>query len=217
MGVSAAMWAAVVLAPTDLAREGRPFDPDEDAAAPAPPVPEPYLELEARLAEGAPAIEPELRQQLAAAIVVEAQAAQLDPLLILAVIEVESRFDEVATSGAGALGLMQLREPTLRRELERQGLSGDPFDPVVNVQAGVRYLRRLLDAFPREDLALMAYNAGPNRILAFLREGQIPERFHRYPRRVKAALRRLHEREPTAAARILAEQRAAPAPLPSRG
>jgi hypothetical protein len=37
----------------------------------------------------------------------------------------------------------------------------------------------------------MAYNAGPNRILGYLREGPIPDRFHVYPRRVKAALRRL--------------------------
>jgi soluble lytic murein transglycosylase-like protein len=59
------------------------------------------------------------------------------------------------------------------------------------VRAGVRYLRRLLDAFGREEVALMAYNAGPNRILGYLREGEIPTRFHVYPRRVKAELRRL--------------------------
>ncbi len=60
-----------------------------------------------------------------------------------------------------------------------------------NVQAGVHYLRRLLDAFGREEVALMAYNAGPNRILGYLREGGIPERFHVYPRRVRAELHRL--------------------------
>jgi hypothetical protein len=37
----------------------------------------------------------------------------------------------------------------------------------------------------------MAYNAGPNRILGYLREGEIPERFFAYPRRVKAELKRL--------------------------
>jgi soluble lytic murein transglycosylase-like protein len=63
----------------------------------------------------------------------------------------------------------------------------------VNVRAGIRYLRRLLDAFGREEHALMAYNAGPNRILGYLREGggEIPERFRVYPRRVKAEVRRL--------------------------
>jgi soluble lytic murein transglycosylase-like protein len=87
---------------------------------------------------------------------------------------------------------MQLREPTLRREAERAGLEWeDPHDPVVNVQAGVRYLRRLLDAFGREEVALMAYNAGPNRILGYLRAGEIPERFREYPRKVRAEARRL--------------------------
>ncbi len=132
------------------------------------------------------------RRLLARTIVVEATAAQIDPLLVLAVIEVESSFDRDALSDRGAMGLMQLRAPTLRRELERAGLEPDfPNDPVANVQAGVRYLRRLLDAFGRDDVALMAYNAGPNRILGYLREGEIPTRFHVYPRRVKAELRRL--------------------------
>ena len=87
---------------------------------------------------------------------------------------------------------MQLREPTLLRELHRQGIDGDPRDPVTNVQAGIHYLRRLLNAFGREEVALMAYNAGPNRILGYLREGAIPERFQVYPRRVQAELLRLH-------------------------
>jgi soluble lytic murein transglycosylase-like protein len=132
------------------------------------------------------------RRLLARTIVAESETARIDPLLVLALIEVESSFEPEALSERGAVGLMQLREPTLRRELERAGLEADyPNDPVANVQAGVRYLRRLLDAFGHEEVALMAYNAGPNRILGFLREGEIPPRFHVYPRRVKAELRRL--------------------------
>jgi soluble lytic murein transglycosylase-like protein len=139
-----------------------------------------------------PQLEDPLRRALARTILAESQAARIDPLLVLAVIEVESGWDPVALSGRGARGLMQLREPTLRRELERAGLEiEDPDDPVANVLAGVRYLRRLLDAFGREELALMAYNAGPNRILGYIREGEIPARFHGYPRRVAAELRRL--------------------------
>jgi soluble lytic murein transglycosylase-like protein len=116
----------------------------------------------------------------------------VDPLLVLALIQVESSYRPHVVSEAGAVGLMQLREPTLRRELERAGLpSADPRDPEVSVRAGVRYLRRLIDAFGPLDTALMAYNAGPNRILGHLRGGGIPERFHEYPRRVHAELARL--------------------------
>jgi soluble lytic murein transglycosylase-like protein len=168
--------------------------------------------VEAQLLARLPQLEDTLRLALARTILAESQAARIDPLLVLAVIEVESGWDPAALSGRGARGLMQLREPTLRRELERAGLElEDPHDPVANVLAGVRYLRRLLDAFGRQELALMAYNAGPNRILRYIREGEIPARFHGYPRRVAAELRRLRlslgvERGPELAqARVVAE------------
>ncbi len=162
--------------------------------------------VDAELAVRMPALGAPDRLRIAHTIVVEAAAARIDPLLVLALIHVESSFDLGARSGAGARGLMQLREPTLRRELVRAGLRHlDPLDPAANVVAGIRYLRRLLDAFGREEVALMAYNAGPNRILGYLRDdGEIPERFRAYPRRVKAVHRSLRRhlaaREPPALA-----------------
>ncbi len=148
--------------------------------------------VDARLGLRIPDLEDGDRRRLARTIVIEAEAARIDPLLVLALIEVESSYDPDALSDRGARGLMQLREPTLRREVERAGLEwDDAHDPAVNVQAGIRYLRRLLNAFGREELALMAYNAGPNRILAYLRLGEIPDRFQVYPRRVKEEVRRL--------------------------
>jgi soluble lytic murein transglycosylase-like protein len=148
--------------------------------------------VDAWLAVRIPELEDGDRRRLARTLVAEAEGAHIDPLLVLAVIEVESSYDPGALSDRGAYGLMQLREPTLRREVERAGLEwGDARDPAVNVQAGIRYLRRLLDAFGREEVALMAYNAGPNRILRYLRGGAIPDRFQTYPRRVKAELGRL--------------------------
>ncbi len=162
--------------------------------APAPePGPAGFVErVDRRIASRVPRLDPFGRRLLARTIVAEAESARIDPLLVLALIEVESSFDPAALSVRGARGLMQLREPTMRRELERHGLAlEDPHDPIANVRAGVRYFRRLLDAFGREEIALMAYNAGPNRILGYLREGEIPQRFHGYPRRVNTELRRL--------------------------
>jgi soluble lytic murein transglycosylase-like protein len=148
--------------------------------------------VDARLALRMPELVDGDRRRLARTLVEDSEAARIDPLLVLALIEIESAYDAAAVSYRGARGLMQLREPTLRREAERSGLDWrDPHDPVVNVQAGIRYLRRLLDAFGREELALMAYNAGPNRILGYIRAGEIPERFHAYPRKVMAEARRL--------------------------
>ena len=66
---------------------------------------------------------------------------------------------------------------------------------MVNVRAGIGYFRRLLRAFGSTEVALMAYNAGPNRILRYLQEdGDIPERFLVYPKRVQGELNRLRKR-----------------------
>ncbi len=134
------------------------------------------------------------RLRLGTAIVEEAALGGLDPLFVLAVIGVESAYDPDALSRRGARGLMQLRTSTLRREVALWRLPGDdPGDPVLNVKAGVRYYRRLLRVFRKQDLALMAYNAGPNRISGYLKSGRVPDRFRAYPRRVRAELKRLRE------------------------
>jgi len=138
--------------------------------------------------------EAEEHLRLAAAISSEAAQAGLDPLFVLALIEVESGFDAEAVSRRGARGLMQLKPATFQREVERHRLdSADPADPVLNVRAGIRYYARLLHDFRQNhELALMAYNAGPQRISKLRREdGGIPDRFRAYPRRVNAELRRL--------------------------
>jgi soluble lytic murein transglycosylase-like protein len=158
--------------------------------------------IRAEVARRMPGYDSSMHVRVARAVLDESRAARLDPLLVLAVIHVESSFDPDAFSQAGAVGLMQLLEPTLQDELKRAGLAAaDPSDPVANVQAGVRYLRRLVRIFGALDVALMAYNAGPNRILGHLRNGEIPERFHEYPKRVNEELSRLRSvfAEPAAA------------------
>jgi soluble lytic murein transglycosylase-like protein len=89
----------------------------------------------------------------------------VDYELLQAVIATESGFDVTAVSPKGAVGLMQVLPTTA----SRFGVTADKkrtveqklADPAVNVPAGTRYLRYLLDLFPgRIDLALAAYNAG---------------------------------------------------------
>lgn len=89
------------------------------------------------------------------------------PDLAYAVAAVESSFDPRARSPKGAQGLMQLMPETA----ERFGVE-DAFDPADNVRGGVRYLRYLLDLFSGDvRLALAAYNAGENAVLA---NGRVP-------------------------------------------
>lgn len=91
----------------------------------------------------------------------------VDPVLIRAVIQVESNFNPNCVSHKGARGLMQLIPATARRYGVKR-----IHDPEENIRGGVRYLADLLFMF-RNDLprVLAAYNAGEN---AVLRHGGIP-------------------------------------------
>jgi soluble lytic murein transglycosylase-like protein len=94
----------------------------------------------------------------------------VDPLMVLAVIQVESRFDPNAVSAQGAVGLMQLQGVTARGLASDLGLewTGDDllYDPDVNVMLGCAYLRQLLDRFDDQDAALAAYCSGPTYVEA---------------------------------------------------
>ena len=81
---------------------------------------------------------------------------RVDPALVRAVIEAESNWNPKAYSHKGAGGLMQLIPTTA----QRYG-AYDVFDPQQNIDAGVKYLRTLLERYHGNlDLALAAYNAG---------------------------------------------------------
>src|SRR6266511_2766493 len=79
----------------------------------------------------------------------------VDPELVHAVVQAESNYDSHAKSPVGARGLMQVMPKTARDF----GIK-DLYDPQNNLEAGVQYLKFLLERFelPR---AIAAYNAGP--------------------------------------------------------
>ncbi len=100
-----------------------------------------------------------------------ARAYGVDPCLVKAVIKTESNFNCLAMSRKGAQGLMQLMPGTSRDMRVR-----NPFNPRDNIFGGTRYLRKMLDIFNGNlELALAAYNSGPERVKELGRIPRIPE------------------------------------------
>jgi len=112
--------------------------------------------------------------KVSTAILDESARRDLDPMLVLAVIKVESGFRDQALSPMGARGIMQIMPETgryLSEELLRvNGLKTRTFtpnhldDPVLNIKLGVYYLDGLKKQFRNLNLALLAYNLGPGEI-----------------------------------------------------
>jgi soluble lytic murein transglycosylase len=88
------------------------------------------------------------------------RAQNLSPALVRAIIRAESNGDRFAVSRKGAKGMMQLMPFTSKRLKVN-----DPFDPVENIEGGVKYIKELLDTF-RGNIAyaVAAYNAGPGAV-----------------------------------------------------
>lgn len=115
-------------------------------------------------------------------IVDSSRRYNIDPLLIYAQMHQESSFKLRATSYKGASGLMQLMPGTARRF----GVT-NIYDPKQNIDAGVRYMRWLLNTFGGDvNLALAGYNAGEGAVWKY--NNQIPpyRETQEYVRRITA-------------------------------
>lgn len=111
-------------------------------------------------------------------ILEEGKRRSLDPMLILAVIDVESRFQNAAVSSEGARGLMQIRPifaNALAEEADIERWEGEKSldDPILNIKLGVFYLHHLKKNFRDLKLALTAYNWGPTEVKNRLEEDEM--------------------------------------------
>jgi hypothetical protein len=73
-------------------------------------------------------------------------------------------------SPAGAMGLMQVMPQTYDLLQQRYQLDSDPYEPRNNIMAGAAYIREMYDRYGAPGF-LAAYNAGPNRLDAYLSDG----------------------------------------------
>ena len=125
---------------------------DPQDAAPEPPV---------QVAEIPEDPAPLLATPYGEIISAVAQTHGVSPMLVRALIQVESGYQPRARSNKGAMGLMQLMPSTARQYNVR-----NPYDPRANIGAGVKHLKSLIDRWGVE-LALAAYNAGEGAVKKF--------------------------------------------------
>jgi len=109
-------------------------------------------------------------------IIAEAQKNELEPLLVAAVVRVESSFNKLAQSPKGARGLMQIMPETAFWVAEQMGMDDFTeeklFDPQINITIGTWYLRDLLRQFNgNKYAALAAYNGGRGHVSRWLQSG----------------------------------------------
>jgi len=118
----------------------------------------------------------------------ESAKHNLDPILIAALIEVESGFQSLAISPMGARGIMQIMPDvgkSIAREIGFTEKAGSGAftpehldDPVLNIKLGTYYLYGLKKSFRSLNLALVAYNVGPTAMRNHLdNETEVPIEF----------------------------------------
>jgi len=114
---------------------------------------------------------------------------RFDPLLILALVGVESQGDPNAEGryrsgeGSGAYGLMQIKPGTaalVAREWNLEYDEGsDLFKPETNLILGTAYLMQLVNKYQSLRLGIMAYNIGPGALNARLKSRTpLPRRYY---------------------------------------
>lgn len=109
--------------------------------------------------------------------------------LVAGLIYTESRFNENAISKMGAMGLMQIMPQTAQRISKTMG-RGDfsyskLYDPKYNIKLGCYYLKQLIDKNNGDLIkALLAYNAGEQRVIDFEKKMPIPQETSNFIKKV---------------------------------
>jgi len=124
------------------------------------------------------------KEELAEVIYEEAARYNQDPKFILALIAIESSFQNWSVSEQGAKGLMQIMPCVAESIAQEIGIewSGDQtlFNPFLNIRMGSYYLSRLILDFNNLEIALTAYNYGPTYVKSLIeRKERIPIQYYR--------------------------------------
>lgn len=115
-----------------------------------------------------------LPADLAGAIYDISREEGIHPSLAFQLVKVESGFRMMVKSNRGAIGYTQLRLATART-LDRKVSEADLYNRDTNLRLGFRFLKQLLGQFDQDlQMALVAYNRGPSRVMELLTSGEDP-------------------------------------------
>src|SRR4051812_40296329 len=149
---------------------GQALEPDEETACVSSK--ESLDEAQARIEQPLDPAQRALVEYLAKRFLIATQAIEhmvetahraagrvgLDPLLVLAVISIESRFNPIAESGMGAKGLMQIIPKYHRAKLLEHGGDAAVLDPESNILVGTRILQEYIYRTGTQEAGLQSYN-----------------------------------------------------------
>ena len=173
LAAAGALFAAFMAFAPYAPRTGEPGNPSSDPAALSAPPSTGSVAVSARgvTESPAPAVEPlvsvvarryrvarDSAREMVRAAFREGRRNDVDPLLILAVIAVESRFNPIAESEQGAMGLMQV---VPRFHLDKVDTVEAMLQPHANIAVGARILRDAIRRGGGEVAGLQLYNGSP--------------------------------------------------------
>jgi hypothetical protein len=117
-----------------------------------------------------PSIDRSLAREIAKSLAIRAKEHRRDPDLVLAMMDVESNFNPNAVSHMGAVGLMQIM-PVWKKDF---GIDKDLHDVDTSINYGLTILSTYEKVYGNIDMALTAYNRGPNVVNADMKRGKSP-------------------------------------------
>lgn|GEM_PF-2257659 len=98
----------------------------------------------------------------------------IDPAIIIAIAEAETKFNPEATSPVGAQGLFQFMPVTVKHVYQLYNYSFDPYNPKQATKAANLYLSYLYNQFHDIDLVLLAWNWGISNTFKYLKHQKAP-------------------------------------------
>lgn len=111
-------------------------------------------------------------------IINEAKLANIEPAIVLSIAKAESGFRQEAKGAGGHIGVFQLSAATAKN----MGLN--PYDLNDNIKGGIKYYKNMYNRFGSTELAVAAYNVGPEAIKR--NNNKIPKHAQRFVNRIMA-------------------------------